>query len=1161
MPRSTEKRPPQESPLRTANARGVSGVTAATQRTPANRLHLSLAILALLLGIVVTYYKVGSYGFLELDDPQVVYQNSHVREGLTSEGIVWALTATDHGNWRPLTWMSHMLDCSLFSLDGRRHHQASIALHALNAILLLLVLYRATGHLWRSFAAAAIFGLHPQRVESVAWIAERGQILGGTFSLITLLAYVWYTESPESRRRYGVVATTYLCALMANPAVFALPLLLLALDIWPLQRQSTPLRKRVVEKAPLLAAGALCLVIVAVGALASGAVPSLLTIPFRYRVATGTMAAVEFLQKLLWPQGLAVYYPDLQPDLLYLVVAGFLLAFLTISAIRSRVCCPYLFMGWTWYLVFLLPVLVLAQLGRHLFADRLTYLLLIGPPVAIVWAVAEWSRGKPQVRLWGPLLVLLPFASLGWLSWRQTSYWENQVTLYQHTLAVTEKNHRVMSTYGDLLSRENLFKEAEAAYREAIRWKPDSAEYHFLLAQTLSRQRREDEATVEYRTVIRLDPSNLLARVRFATLLIQSGSFDEAAGHLRIAMRVAPEDPEVQRLQNLMALMAPGVQPKPVQAVEATHPPARPTLQEALELRPLNSDQAIELGVVLAIIGAALLWPGWGMAGFNGFLRWSGTLARDRKKAFLVVALLPIVARLLLLTMYPVPEPVVADEFGHLLLADTVASGRVANPPHPMREHFESIYVIQEPSYASIYPFAQGFVLATAKVLGITPWLAVLVSAGVMSGALFWMLAWWLPPRWALLGGLLAAVRLSILSHRMNSYWGGSVPAIGGALLLGSLPRIYRGEGRRYGFLFGLGLAILAQTRPYEGFLISVPAMAALAVWLWRSPAVQRMQRIKMAVVPVMIVVIACGAFSLYYNQRVTGNALTLPYFHYKASHGVPQSFYWQKPVPPGKSTELPELKANYDWQLEAYQTKSSLSTLARMTLLKLETVWGFYIQPAWTLPLLAVPLAFRNRRIRFLVLSSLFVLAGVALYPLMYPHYLAPVCAVFLALLIQCLRYVRVWKWRGSRVGASMVHAIVLFSATGVLLSPAGADMMAANLVHTRTPRVRILKELEKRAGHHLIIVRYSPDHNFHAGVVYNEAKIDDSPVIWARDLGDEKNQELIRHYPQRNVWLFEADVQPIQLAPYPTQQAQTDSPGGVSAPPPDRDNSSNGN
>ncbi len=494
-----------------------------------------------------------------------------------------------------------------------------------------------------------------------------------------------------------------------------------------------------------------------------------------------------------------------------------------------------------------------------------------------------------------------------------------------------------------------------------------------------------------------------------------------------------------------------------------------------------------------------------------------------------------------MLPVYPIPEPFIQDEFGHLLVADTLASGRLANPPHPMREHFESIYVLQDPTYASYFPPGTGFALAPAILVGIAPWFGVWFSVGLMCASIYWMLAGAMPGRWALLGGLLAGARFGVISHWMNSYWGGAVPAIGGALAIGALLRFFREDRRSYALVLGFGLIVLSQTRPYEGFLLSIPVLGAVLVVVVRRTQTNWRIRLTGTILPLLGMLLIGGAMTAYYNWRVTGDPWQLPYQLYQKQYGVPQSFYWQAPRPPANSTRFADLTGVYRWQFDNYQAGKSWPGFAAVTMRKLKMFWDFFFQPVWSIPLLALPWIWQNLRLRFLLIVCLFVIMGVAAYPFFFPHYLAPISGVLLLVVMEGIRRVKLWQWRKRPVGAAVAVGILAVSATAVAIAPATP---VHNILNTGTPRARILKALGRYPGKHLIFVRYGPEHSFQYSVVNNAADMETARIVWARDLGAGKNAELVRYFPDRTLWTFEADKAPVRLMPYNRQDAAPGAP-----------------
>jgi len=540
-----------------------------------------------------------------------------------------------------------------------------------------------------------------------------------------------------------------------------------------------------------------------------------------------------------------------------------------------------------------------------------------------------------------------------------------------------------------------------------------------------------------------------------------------------------------------------------------------------------------EAGAVLLCILIGLWKPGWGAEKFERAERAFLRISHRPRQAILLAGILPVLIRLALLPVLPPEQPKVADEFGHLLLADTFASGRVTNPPHPMWRHFESLYVLQQPTYTSIYPFAQGLLLAAAKILRVPPWLAVYASAGAMCAAICWMLQGWLSTPWALLGALLAMTRFTILCYWMNTYWGGAVPAIGGALVIGALPRILRFHLVRHALQLGIGLAILAQSRPFEGFLLSLPTAAVLLAWLATARGVPPERRVR------ILIALACAAaviFAItgYYNWRVTGSPLLLPYQLHQQIYGTPQSFFWSTPIyeAPGLHRHK-DIVDNFHWQLRAYVKQSSWAGLADRLLTKANLFWSFYFEPLLTLPLLFLPFAMKERWTRFLVCTAVFALLGMALYPFFYYHYAAPICGIALFAVLQGMRRMRAFTWRGKPAGLFLFRSTLACSFAGFLISAVAGAMIPAALVIASTPRSDILNRLREQGGKHLVLVRYNAKHSFHSGDVYNAADIDKSDVVWARELDSASNEKLLQYYAGRNVWLFEPDEDAPRFVP----------------------------
>jgi len=540
----------------------------------------------LILATVALYAPVLHFSFLNYDDPEYVTRNLHVRDGLSAAGIGWAIRSTDSANWFPLTWVSHMVDVQLFGLNPGLHHFTNVILHAASAALLFHLLFRMTGAVWRSTFVAAVFALHPLHIESVAWIAERKDVLSAFFWMLALLAYVRYVERPV-RSRYVLLLAAFIAGLMSKAMLVTLPLVALLLDVWPLRRPLT--RKLLIEKLPMFGLSAMVSILVFVAQRSGGAVLSVGQLPLALRMANVLVSYATYAIKLFWPSNLAVFYPFPASESDWVVIAS-ALAIAAVSAwvIRERVRRPYLMVGWLFYLATLLPVIGIVQVGLQSRADRYTYIPQIGLAIMLAWGAAELGRRNERL-----VAVLAVVALVGWTLAARSylSVWQDSATLFQHALTVTSDNYVAHSNLGVAMMDRGDNAGAVPHLRAALELRPGDAEAQDNLGEALLRLGQTDEAMVHVTEALRLDPSLPEGHVNMGAILSGRGQTAAAEAQYQTALQLDPASEEAH--DGLGAILTDLGRPAE----------ALPELTEAINLDPDDADAHYNLGRLFGLTG------------------------------------------------------------------------------------------------------------------------------------------------------------------------------------------------------------------------------------------------------------------------------------------------------------------------------------------------------------------------------------------------------------------------------------------------------------------------------------------------------------------------------------------------------------------------------
>jgi len=558
-----------------------------------------LLCLSLILAICIVYWQVTCNEFINYDDDTYIFNNKNVIHGLNVKAFLWAFTSFYAANWHPLTWLSHMLDCRVFGLNPGMHHLVNVLFHTANTLLLFVVFHKMTGALWKSAFVAALFGLHPLHVESVAWAAERKDVLSTFFGLLTLWAYIRYVRF-HGMKRYLLVVLLFSLSLMAKPMLVTLPFVLLLLDYWPLERlhfsapsierqgkQGASFSRLIWEKAPLFALSAVSSIVTVLAQKAGGTVASLETFSLMERVANALMSYVGYMEKMFWPANLAIIYPFSSGALPWWGVAGasVMLALITLVAAAGYRRYPWLTVGWLWYLGTIIPVIGVVQVGVQAMADRYTYVPLIGLFIVISWGVPEilqrWKYKRVGLSIAGVAVLVILMAC----SYIQTGYWRNSIKLFEHALEVTDSNDvahsnlaSALEDWGDIDGAINHYNEAikinrrYAAYynnlglvlirkgdlseavgvcSKAVQLNPNFPEAYINLGLAFLNQGNINQAFKQFSKVLELDAENPAAHLDMGLCLVKLGRLDEAIYHFRKTLAVQPDS--LEALHNLGA--------------------------------------------------------------------------------------------------------------------------------------------------------------------------------------------------------------------------------------------------------------------------------------------------------------------------------------------------------------------------------------------------------------------------------------------------------------------------------------------------------------------------------------------------------------------------------------------------------------------------------
>ena len=510
--------------------------------------------LFLVVSILYVYWHVKNFEFINYDDNLYVTDNYHVQAGLTLENIRWSLTATQASNWHPLTWFSHMLDCQIYGIDPGHHHMTNVLLHILNSLLLFFIFKRISKSRWKSTFIAALFALHPLHVESVAWVAERKDVLSTFFFMLTLWSYSRYVESSRFDR-YLLLILFYILGLMAKPMLVTLPFVLLLFDYWPLRRfqlkspdnENATIQRSfyfglIREKIPLFLLSAASCVVTYLVQKSGGAVDSLSKIPLHERIANALVSYVSYIGKMLWPHNLAVLYPYQKSIPMWKIAgAGFLLVMISVYVFRMLKSKPYLVVGWLWYLGTLVPVIGIVQVGSQALADRYTYVPLIGIFIMITWGISDWVSKSHYGKIGLFTVAACILSILMTTSRLQVKYWSNSIALFDHAINVTGANCNAQLNLGEALAAQGKIEKAVGHYKTALKIKPDLAGAHLNMGVYFRKEGKLDDAINHFSKVLHGKSDDAaVAQCELADTLEKKGDSSRAVKHYLEAIKIRP---------------------------------------------------------------------------------------------------------------------------------------------------------------------------------------------------------------------------------------------------------------------------------------------------------------------------------------------------------------------------------------------------------------------------------------------------------------------------------------------------------------------------------------------------------------------------------------------------------------------------------------------